>query len=84
MSATRPNTTAPTAEASSVEEFSHDTWLVEVPLGLQQGHHDADDEQVVGVGREAHARDEHDLQLGLGDAGVIKCVERTRVSRRCC
>jgi hypothetical protein len=29
MSATRPNTIAPTAEASSVEEFSHDTWLVD-------------------------------------------------------
>src|SRR5580704_16899448 len=29
MSAIRPNTIAPTAEASRVAEFSHDTWVVD-------------------------------------------------------
>jgi hypothetical protein len=29
MSATRPNRTAPTAEASNVAELTHETWFVE-------------------------------------------------------
>jgi hypothetical protein len=40
--------------------------------------HDADHEQVVGIGEEAHARDEHDLPLKPGDMGVIERRERIR------
>ena len=42
-----------------------------MPLVLQDRHHDADDEQVVGVGEEAHAGDEHDLPVLTGDAGIV-------------
>ena len=31
MSAIRPNTIAPTAEAASVTEFSSETWVVDKP-----------------------------------------------------
>ena len=45
--------------------------LAGVPDGLEQGHHDADDEEVVGVGEKAHAGDEHDLPVLFRDAGVV-------------
>jgi hypothetical protein len=42
-----------------------------VPDRLQHGHDDADDEEVVGVGEEAHAGDEHDLPVHGGGFGFV-------------
>ena len=52
------------------------------PLGFNQHHDDADDEQVVGVGEEAHARDEHDLVLEPADLGVVDRREGIGAGRR--
>ena len=46
-----------------------------MPHGLEQGHDDADDEEIVGVGEEAHAGDEHDLPMLFGDARVVHLGE---------
>jgi hypothetical protein len=42
-----------------------------VPEWLEEGHDDANDEEVVGVGEEAHAGDEHDLPMLFGESRVI-------------
>src|SRR5665213_2917702 len=44
----------------------------EAPLGLQDRHDHADDEQVVGVSEKAHPRDEHDLVLKARDLAVVE------------
>ena len=49
--------------------------LADVPERLEEGHDDADDEQVVCVGEETHTGDEHDLPVLFGDSGVIHLVE---------
>jgi NAD(P)-dependent dehydrogenase (short-subunit alcohol dehydrogenase family) len=46
------------------------------PLGLEQRDDDTDDEEVVGVGEKAHARDEHDLELEPGDPRLVERGER--------
>jgi hypothetical protein len=38
-------------------------------------HGDADDEEVVGIGEEAHAGDEHDLPVLGRDAGLVELGE---------
>jgi hypothetical protein len=42
-----------------------------VPDRLEEAHDDADDEEVIGIGEETHAGDEHDLPMLGGDAGVV-------------
>jgi hypothetical protein len=55
--------------------------LRDLPLAFEQRHHHADDEEVIGVGKEAHAGDEHDLPVVLCDAGVIEFGEVCRSMR---
>jgi hypothetical protein len=79
MSAIRPKTMAPTAEAPLGHRVQQrDLAGGQAPLGLDQHDHDADHEQVVGISEEAHARDEHDLPLEPGDLGVVQGVEHPR------
>jgi hypothetical protein len=55
MSATRPNRIAPNAEASSaVESDEAHRHRRRMPLVFQDRHNDAYDEQIIGVGEEAH------------------------------
>jgi hypothetical protein len=55
---------------------------MEVPLGLEQGDHDADDEEVIGIGEETHARDGHDLDLEPADLRVVQRIEKARLGCR--
>ncbi len=50
-----------------------------VPFALQQRHHDADNEKVVGVSEEAHARDEHDFPMQGAEFRLIHLGENIRV-----
>jgi len=43
-----------------------------VPQIFAERHDDVNDEQVLGIGEEAHAGDEHDLPVMIGDFGVIR------------
>ena len=56
----------------------------EVPLRLEDRDDHADDEQVVGIGEETHARDEHDLVLESRDLAVVERIERTGYRSRSC
>jgi hypothetical protein len=83
MSATRPNSSAPNAEAS--RGGFHQTLLnfAYVPKWLEQRHNDADDEEIVCVGEETHAGDEHDLPVIPGDLRVVHLAEVVSGSSVC-
>jgi hypothetical protein len=49
-----------------------------VPLILEDLDDDPDHEQVVGVGEEAHARDDHDLHLKPVDLRIVERLECAR------
>ena len=74
-SAIRPNTKAP-KKAARIAEPGHPTGLGggQVPLGLDQGRHRGDHEQVVGVGEEAHPRDEHGPMVEPAGRGLVEEV----------
>jgi hypothetical protein len=74
MSATRPKMMAPKAEASGRVEQRRLSGG-QVPLFFQDRDHDADDEKVIGVGEEPHARDEHDLDLKAGDLARVELLQ---------
>jgi hypothetical protein len=45
--------------------------FADVPHRLEQGHDDADDEEIIGVRKESHAGDKHDLPVLFGDTRVV-------------
>src|SRR5262249_55422398 len=53
----------------------------QLPLVAQHADDDADDEQVVGVSKEAHARDEQDFEMEGRDALLIQLLEALRLRR---
>src|ERR1700679_539068 len=66
------------ADSGGEERRGFDKALFEfagVPQRLQHAHHNANDEQVVGVGEEAHAGDEHDLPVHGGGFGFVEFAE---------
>jgi len=54
-----------------------------MPLGLDQREGYTDDEQVVGVGEEAHAGHEHDFLVESRYLGVVQLLEDVLVARGC-
>jgi hypothetical protein len=47
-----------------------------------RGDHDADDEEVISIGEETQARDEHDLHLEPADLRLVQRIEKARLGYR--
>jgi len=56
-------------------------WL-KMLLSVQKRHHHADDEQIVGVGEEAHAGNEHDLPMQPAEFRLIHAFEDLCAGRK--
>jgi len=80
MSATRPKTSVPSAEAARATELSGEMSVAQLPLGLLRRDHDADREQIVSVGKETHAGAEHDLPPKPAHVNLVERAEPVRWS----